>query len=294
MKKWLKILVPSLFVPAALAPSVLSATSCSENYENINIKKMSLDYVLDSTLDNKFTNSNRFSGSYSKILNGSKSINNGDYVIFVGSSAFSSTLNFFSSGYPQLWLDNQFETSTFYEGCRLAYNENPSIQTSLEFFLMIDEGSSSEEVEKYGWVSKDGKTLHDNIAPFEVWTTSLIDSTTNYIKFMKSNSIDGSYWIGVYETWEKWIEDEKIVEGDFVRDDRQALTFRSFVNYGAHLYKYSDIVFDNSNDNTANYMCYFKGGKLSGIVNISDTYSPKEFSSFIVSNYNTDDTETEE
>lgn len=206
MKKLIKFSTLGLLLTIGCS-SILTLSSCA-SINNIHPKIINYSCVAGDNKTTQYDNLQSINNSMESIVYGDKSINHGNYVLFVGTTGGYSDENSDGSktslalwGNEQGWND---ETSNWSNGC---------FSMALEYLENIKRPTSDDEI------IKDGITF------------------LCYVDFPPADSNDS---FSPNETWsaedEENDKEEKIKEGEYKRNDQSAIEFRMLMDLITQLY----------------------------------------------------------
>lgn len=274
---------------AAVTPIALVATSCTPT--RILVDCFNYDAVADLEDTDAPLNPPQAKMSFDKLLFGTRSIHNGNYVLFCGSNTYSSVCHFFTSseeGERERWFGEDFFNSYLFHGVKEAQGQGEMIEEGIGFYNVIDYFNFKFYDKKNHQIilyDKNERKIRDKIGPYDTWTKSLISGTYTF-----NNSSDNP--LGKYE----W-DDESVKEGDYIREDASAKAFRAFSQRGADLFPKKegegegrDVTFDTDGTNKGQ-IAVFKDGKLQTIESLPTDGSA--FSDLLLKYFKSDDPEPE-
>lgn len=218
-----------------------SLTSCAPNLS----KKIDVEIIKYSDIINCIDNKtniemNKDSFSEKDLLYGNINLNNGNYILIIGSNTSNEMCEFMSGEttckLKEQWSKNNYSSSKFYQAFDLIGND---IQKDLPLVFFIDYFFTSENINNPSIVTKNGKISkisNLNVSPFSIWTK-------NDLKM-------------VHNLNPNWDKEKKIIEGDYIRYDQSAINYRNFVHCAKTIYEGSKAFHDKNNC----YIAYFVNG----------------------------------
>jgi len=263
---WFKTIGLTATSIAAATPVVMLATSCTPT-------SMVVDNYTYETLKTAvqggaaFETASSSTVSFERLLIGDTSINDGNFILFVGTNANPTTCQFFSGDKNVRRKEDWFSASYFINSVLfkgVTEDKKPEV-TKIPFtmFNMVDYCPKSyyDTKGKRLYLSTDGKSPNlDYVHPFRKWDSSLTDTTYRYNAHERK--IDG----GTYE-WDK----ESVTDKDYIRNDAAAVAYRTFNELGAKLYPVDEkakeprkVTFSTKNED-ASRIVIFKSGVLKHI-----------------------------
>lgn len=230
----LKKLGLSAVIVAAVAPLVVTATSCS-NKNEIVTRYASFKELHQQMTDMKQLDCLKTGHfSYEQLLLGTKKFHKGNYILFVGSSLNDNTKKFFTnntnSSDIELWFSDYVYESIWYNDIiSLPIEILNKIEDDFGLVAYLDDFNSLD----YKFYDEDKHEIHisenatagdmgliTNISPFKKWTTEIINQTK------KANQMYFDY---------EW-DDESVTTDDYIRQDDQAKSYRALCELGTKFF----------------------------------------------------------
>ncbi len=221
-------------------------TSCAPNLS----KKIDVEIVRYRDIINGIENKtdikmNKNSFSEKDLLYGNINLNNGNYILIIGSNTAKEMCEFMSGDntckLQEQWSKNNYSSSKFCQAFDLIESD---IQEELPLIFFIDYFFTNDSInnpliltknnKKIDW--KKSKISDSNIGPFSVWSKNDLETVRNLNP--------------------EWDKEKKIMEGDYIRYDQSAINYRNFINSAKTLYEGSNAFKLNNNC----YIVYFVNG----------------------------------
>lgn len=270
----LKKLGFGLTVSSAILPMTFITTSCSQN--GIVSRYITFNNIYEKRdQDNPLVGLSKKHFSNDEILLGSRSFNNGNYILFVGSNMFDDARTFLAGSEADTrtidkWFTDCSRYSVLFNDVNNFPHENlepGKLKHKFGFAFFLDsfnghlfdkKGREYFLLEKAGHRESDIKT---KIGPFDTWTKEMIDATKDYNELLWSEQ--GKDW--------KWNE-KAVKEGGYIRQDSQAKAYRAFCRRGAAMFPVQkdpesnegerDKTFATNANNTTCLMVIYRSGRL--------------------------------
>lgn len=223
-------------------------TSCAPNL----LKKIDVEIIKCRDILNSIENGNKTkiemnknSFSVKDLLYGNVNLNNGNYILIIGSNTTSEMCEFMSGDstckLKEQWGKNNYSSSKFYQAFSLIEND---MQQDLPLVFFIDYFFTAENINSSVIITKNNKKIDwkkskisdTNIGPFSVWSKNDLEVAHNLNP--------------------EWDKEKKIIEGDYIRYDQSAINYRDFINYAKTIYEGSKSFGLNNNC----YIAYFVNG----------------------------------
>lgn len=260
--------IAAITAPAvAIAPIALTATSCAP-------KSMVIDcYDLQSIWDYQEHEGEplqvrHVDVSFKTLLYGSRTLHNGNYIVFVGSNMYNNVCNFFTRDEQirdknEWYSPENFIRSSLYNGIiEITDDERTELETTdigIYNFIEFFDGKFYDKTNHQIYISNSKDAITDNIDPYEEWNSTYIEQTYAY------NNQHGDPSGEKYK-WDK----ESVKEGEKIRNDIGAQCLRAFNTLGAQLYPKKEES-SNEGERTKTFgddkgqIAFFKNGKLKAI-----------------------------
>lgn len=250
---------------AAITPVAVLATSCA------NSKGIVSNTISFSDLAENQSISNLESGHYKndQLLLGSKKFFKGNYILLIGSNAWedeTSTLQFFggknaTSRDVNRWFSTDasslFPESIWAHDVASANANLTKLDSDYKFgfvtfidnfdFKFYDE--NKHEIK----VFESEKETKQEVGPFDKWTSDLLTQSRIWNKQNLGYEFD---------------KDEELTTDDYIRNDDQAKTYRSFINRAAAMFPVVSGKREKTFEQAKGIMAIYKDGKLQEVCDL--------------------------
>lgn len=221
-------------------------TSCAPNLsKKIDVEIIKYQDIIENIEKKTSVVMSKNSFSEKDLLYGNVGLNNGNYILIIGSNTANEMCEFMSGDstckLKEQWCKNNYSSSKFYQ----AFSQIESdVQEKLPLIFFIDYFFTNDNINNPSILTKNNKKIDWkkmkisdlNIGPFSTWSKNDLETTRNLNP--------------------EWDKEKKIVEGDYIRYDESAVNYRNFVNYAMTIYEGSkSFKLDNNC-----YIAYFVDG----------------------------------
>ena len=229
----------------SLSP-IFSLTSCAPNLsKKINVEIIKYSDIINCIDKNIEIKMKECSFSGKDLLYGSTNLNNGNYILIVGSNTAKEMCEFMSGDgtckLKEQWNKNNYSSSKFYQSFDLIEND---IQKDLPLVFFIDYFFTNENINNPSFITKNNKKI-------EWKKTNITDANVGSFSVWKKEELEIAHNLNP-----DWDKEKKIIVGDYIRYDQSAINYRNFISFAKTIYEGSKAFTDEKNC----YIAYFVNG----------------------------------